>query len=93
MPPLLQSLTSDARFAARYFARHKATTAIIVAVLTLATGANILFFSLFQAQFLRPAPMVPDDPAHALVWMQERPTPTASWDLTYLTGTQLAQFA
>jgi putative ABC transport system permease protein len=90
---LLQSLASDVRFALRYFSRHKATTAIIVAVLTLATGANTLVFSIFQGQFLRPAPQVPEDPAHALVWMQERPTPTASWDLIDLTGTQLGQLA
>lgn len=90
---LLQSFASDVRFALRYFSRHKATTAIIVAVLTLATGANTLIFSIFQAQFLRPAPQVPQDPAHALVWMQERPTPTASWDLIHLTGTQLGRLA
>lgn len=90
---LLTSLSSDTRFALRYFSRHKATTAIIIAVLTLATGANILIFSIFQGQFLRPAPQVPDDPAHALVWMQERPTPTASWDLISLTGTQLGRLA
>ena len=90
---LLQSLASDVRFALRYFSRHKATTVIIVAVLTLATGANILIFSLFQGMFLRPAPNVPDDPAHALVWMQERPAPTASWDLIDLTGAQLGQLA
>lgn len=90
---LLLSIASDARFALRYFSRHKATTAIIVAVLALATGANILIFSLFQGMFLRPAPQVPQDPAHALVWMQERPTRTASWDLIDLTGTQLGRLA
>ena len=89
----LRSLAHDVRFAIRYFSRHKATTAIIVAVLTLATGANILIFSLFQGLFLRPAPQVPQDPAHALVRMQERPTPTASWKLINLTGTQLRQLA
>lgn len=97
MPPrptaLLRSIASDVRFALRYFSRHKGTTAIIVAVLALGTGANALIFSIFQAQFLRPAPQVPQDPAHALVWMQERPTPTASWDLIDLTGTQLRQLA
>jgi predicted permease len=95
MPPtaLLQSLASDVRFALRYFSRHKATTVIIIAVLALATGANTLTFSLFQGMFLRPAPHVPNDPAHALVWMQERPRPTASWDLIELTGTQLGQLA
>ena len=90
---LLHSLASDVRFALRYFSRHKTTTAIIVAVLALATGANTLIFSLFQAQFLRPAPQVARDPSHALVWMQERPTRTASWDLIDLTGTQLGLLA
>ncbi len=89
----LQSLAADARFALRYFSRHKATTAIIIAVLTLATGANTLIFSVFQGRFLRPAASVPDDPAHAIVRMQERPTPTARWRLIDLTGTQLAQLA
>ncbi|HRQ77308.1 MAG TPA: ABC transporter permease [Gemmatimonadaceae bacterium] len=86
---LLQSFASDVRFALRYFARQKATTAITVAVLALSTGANTLIFSLFQGMFLRPAPQVPQDPAHALVWLQERPTPTAPWNLVNLTGTQL----
>ena len=90
---LLQSLASDVRFALRYFSRHKTTTAIIVAVLALATGANTLIFSVFQGMFLRPAPQVPQDPAHAHVWMQERPKPTARWNLINLTGTQLAQLA
>lgn len=94
-PPtaLLQSVASDVRFALRYFSRHKATTAIIVVVLALATGANTLIFSVFQGQFLRPAPQVPRDPAHALVWMQERTTPTGSWKLIDLGGTQLEQLA
>lgn len=85
------NLASDLRFALRYFSRHKASTAVLVAVLALATGANTLIFTLFQAQFLRPAPQVPQDPAHALVWMQERPTPTARWKLIQLSGTQLQQ--
>jgi putative ABC transport system permease protein len=90
---LLQSFAGDVRFALRYFSRHRATTVIIVAVLTLATAANTLIFSIFQGQFLRPAPQVPQDPAHAIVRMQERPTPTASWDLIGLNGTQLRQLA
>src|SRR5690349_4878587 len=36
----VDELTGDARFALRYFGRHKATTAIIVTVLALGTGAN-----------------------------------------------------
>jgi putative ABC transport system permease protein len=74
------SLRGDLRFALRYFARHKATVAIIVVVLALATGANAMIFSIFQAQFLRPAPAVPDDAAHARVWALERATTTARWE-------------
>src|ERR671933_1095305 len=37
-------LVADVRFALRYFAHHKATTAVIVAVLTFGTGANALIF-------------------------------------------------
>src|ERR671915_601035 len=75
----VETLIGDTRFAFRYFVRHKATTAIIVVVLALATGANTMFFSFFQAQFLRPAPAVPDDDAHVRIWARERPTRTAQW--------------
>lgn len=74
------ALAGDLRFAFRYFARHKATTAIIVAVLALGTGANTLIFSTFQAYFLRPAPAVPANDAHVRIWAQERPTRSARWD-------------
>jgi predicted permease len=73
------TLAGDLRFALRYFARHKATTAITVAVLALGTGANTLIFSTFQAYFLRPAPAVPENDAHVRIWAQERPTRTARW--------------
>ena len=69
----------DLRFALRYFARHRATTAIIVAVLALGTGANTVIFSFFQAEFLRAGPAVPDDDAHVRLWGRERVTLTASW--------------
>ena len=75
----LRTLASDTRFAFRYFARHKATAAIIVAVIALGTGANTVIFSIFQAQFLRPAPAVPENDAHARIVAQERPTRTAPW--------------
>jgi predicted permease len=75
----VDAIVGDARFAFRYFARHKVTTAIIVAVIALGTGANTVIFSTFQAHFLRPAPAVPDDGAHARIWAQERATPTAQW--------------
>ena len=77
---ILTSLVGDVRFALRYFARHKAITGILIGVLALGTGANTLIFSIFQAQFLRPAPLVPDDPTHARIYAQQRPTATASWD-------------
>src|SRR5581483_11435621 len=47
----VHDVAADTRFAFRYFARHKATTAIIVAVLALGTGANALIFSMIQSQF------------------------------------------
>jgi hypothetical protein len=59
----VDSLRGDLRFALRYFAHHKATVAIILTVLALGTGANAMIFSIFQAEFLRPAPAVPDDGA------------------------------
>jgi hypothetical protein len=84
---------ADLRFALRYFARHKATTAIIVAVLALGTGANTLIFSIFQSEFLRPAPAVPDDDAHARIWGEERPARTAQSQPRQFTGTELAALA
>jgi predicted permease len=75
----VHDLAGDVRFACRYFARHKATTAIIVAVLALGTGANAMIFSMVQAQFFRPAPAVPKIDAHVMVWSQERSTRAAQW--------------
>jgi len=89
----VDALASDTRFAFRYFARHKATTAILIAVLTLGTGANALIFSTFQAHFLRPAPAVPSIDAHARIWAQERPTRTARWQPRGFTQPQLVALA
>ena len=75
----VDDIVADARFARRYFARHKATTALIVVVLALGTGANTLIFSVFQAHFVRPAPAMPDDAAFARIVGQERATRTARW--------------
>ena len=83
----------DTRFAFRYFAHHKATTAIIIAVLALGTGANTLIFSLFQAHFLRAAPAVPKNDAHARLWAQERLTRTAGWQPRGFTQPELLAFA
>ena len=76
----LEAVVADTRFALRYFARHKASTAIIVTVLALGTGANAMIFSMFQSQFLRPAPAVPGNVAHVRIWAVERATRTASWN-------------
>ena len=85
----VEALSGDVRFAIRYFARHKATVAIIVTVLALGTGTNTLFFSIFQSEFLRPAPAVPRDDAHARIWAQERSTRTAAWDTRAFTLPEL----
>ena len=67
------TLTGDVRFAFRYFARQRATTAILVAVIALGTGANTVIFSTFQAYFLRPAPAVLENDADVRIWARERP--------------------
>lgn len=89
----VDAVTGDTRFAFRYFARHKVTTAIIVAVIALGTGANTVIFSTFQAHFLRPAPAVPDDAAHARIWAQERATPTAQWQPRLFSQAELVALA
>src|SRR6185369_9914867 len=89
----LEALAGDFRFAVRYFARHKGTTAIIVAVIALGTGANAVIFSMFQSMFLRPAPAVVSNPAHVRIWAQERPTRTASWKPRLFTRPELAALA
>lgn len=89
MPRLLRDIAADARFALRYFARHKGTTAIIIAVLALGTGANTVIFSLYQSQFVRPAPAMPDNADVARIWGQERPTTTANWKLRGFTAPEL----
>ena len=91
--PRLDALASDLRFALRYFARQKATTAITVAVIALGTGANVAIFSTFQAHFLRPAPAVPRDAARARIWGQERGNKTAQWELRGVSPQELAAFA
>ena len=89
----VHDIPADASFALRYFARHKATTAIIVTVLALATGANTLIFSMFQAQFLRPAPAMPNVAAHVRIWGRERATQTARWRPRGFSNTELNALA
>ena len=89
----LDALASDLRFAFRYFARHKATSAIIVAVLALGIGTNTAIFSAFQAEMTRPAPTVPRDELHVRVHGYEQPARGARWqsrDFTYPELTALA---
>lgn len=89
----VEAFTGDARFALRYFARHKFIVAIIVVVLALGTGANTMIFSFFQAEFLRPAPAVPYDAAHVRVWSQQRPTRTDRWEIRGFTHPELVALA
>ena len=89
----VDALAADTRFAFRYFARHKATTAIILAVIALGTGANTLIFSIFQAQFVRPAPAVPGDSRQARIWGQERATRTGRWQPRGFTQPELTALA
>ncbi len=89
----VDALTGDLRFGIRYFARHKVTVAIIVMVLALGTGTNTMIFSLFQSQFLRPAPAVPDDDSHARIWGQQRDTRLAAWHDRGFTHPELVALA
>lgn len=93
LPKRLEALVVDARFAFRYFARHKATVAIIVAVLSLGVGANTMIFTMFRGEFLRPAAGVPDDPAHARFYLQSRLTHTGKWEPALFTQAELASVA
>jgi putative ABC transport system permease protein len=89
----VDELSGDARFALRYFARHKATVAIIVTVIALATGANMLIFSIFQSEFVRPAPAVPGNRAIARIWGQERASRTSRSEQRDFTHTELMALA
>ena len=71
----VDALVGDVRFAFRYFARHKATTAM------------------FQAEFLRPAPAVPNDGALARIWVQERASRGARWQPREVSQPGLAALA
>jgi putative ABC transport system permease protein len=76
----VDAIGGDARFAVRYFARHKATTAIIVGVIALATGMNTFMFSMLQSQFFRAAPMMKNDDAIVRVWADERATRAGAFE-------------
>ncbi len=75
-----EELRGDLDFAFRYFARNKATSAIVIAVLALGIGANTIIFSAMQAEMLRPAPAVPDDDRLVRLWSTQRDSLTARWN-------------
>ena len=52
-----------------------------------------LIFSIFQAQFIRPAPAVSDDPTQARIWAMERPARTARWERRRFTRPELTALA
>ena len=89
----VDALTGDLRFAFRYFARHKITVAIIVLVLAVGTGTNTMIFSVFQSQFLRPPPEIPDDASHARIWGLQRDTRLAAWHDRGFTHPELVALA
>ena len=89
----VDALAGDFRFALRYFARHKVTVAIIILVLAVGTGTNTMIFSVFQSQFLRPAPGVPDDDSHARIWGQQRDTRLGAWHPRGFTHPELLALA
>ena len=86
----IDAIGGDLRFAFRYFARRRATVAIIVAVLALGTGANTIIFSVYRGEFIEPAMGVPDDPAHARFHSQVRATLTGTWENSLFTIGELA---
>ena len=86
----VDAIAGDLRFAFRYFARHKVTTVIVIAVLSLGTGANTMIFSVYRSQFLRPPQGVPDDPRHAKFSAQSRATQTGKWENSLFTLAELA---
>ena len=89
----VDALIGDLRFALRYFARHKATVAIILIVLSVGTGVNTMIFSVFQSQFLRTAAAVPEDDRHARIWGQQRDTRLAAWQDRGFTHPELMALA
>lgn len=75
----IDDVAGDLRFAFRYFSHHKATTAIIIAVLALGIGANTIIFTAVQAEFMRPAPAVPRDDARVRLHAAQRENRVDRW--------------
>src|SRR3954468_12605753 len=81
----VEAFAGDIRFAFRYFARHRVTVAIIVAVLALGTGTNTLIFSGFRSTFFRPPPAVTYDADQARLWVTERESRQGRWHVREFT--------
>src|SRR5687768_14086184 len=75
----IETLIADLRFALRYFARNKLTTAAIVAMLALGIGANSVIFSFLQVLVRRPIPAVAEDDAHVRIHGLEQSARGAPW--------------
>ena len=89
----VEAFAGDIRFAFRYFARHRFTVAIIVAVLALGTGTNTLIFSGFRAAFFRAAPGMTYDADQARLWATERPSRQGRWNVREFTYAELTALA
>ena len=89
----VEALSGDIRFAFRYFARHRVTVAIIVAVLALGTGANTVIFAGARAAFFRAAPAVTYDADQARLWATERDTRQGRWRVREFTYAELTALA
>jgi predicted permease len=85
----VEAFSGDIRFAFRYFARHRFTVAIIVAVLALGTGANTLIFSGFRAAFYRAAPATSYSADQARLWATERESRQGRWSVREFTYAEL----
>ena len=89
----VEAFAADIRFAFRYFARHRVTVAIIVAVLALGTGVNTVIFSGFRAAFYRAAPGISYDADQARLWATERESRLGRWRVREFTYAELTALA
>src|SRR5215212_5181225 len=89
----VEAFAGDIRFAFRYFARHRVTVAIIVAVLALGTGTNTIIFSGFRAAFFRAPAGIAYDADQARLWATERETRQGRWSVREFTYAELTALA
>lgn len=89
----VEAFAGDIRFALRYFARHRVTVAIIVAVLALGTGTNTLVFTGLRSVFFRPPAGMTYDADQARLWATERVSKQARWNLREFTYAELTTLA